>query len=123
MVSLGACKLFDGLSATELNTLRGLCRVESFPAGHEIFREADPGEAVYVIRAGSVEILAQVSGDKREVVSRLGPGDFFGEMAVIEFKPRSAKRGIDGDRSSAVESQIVVLVVAGSNPVGHPTLF
>ena len=90
MVSLGACKLFDGLSATELNTLRGLCRVETFPAGHEIFREGEPGEAVYVIRAGSVEILAQISADKREVMSRLGPGEFFGEMSVIEFRPRSA---------------------------------
>lgn len=90
MVSLSACKLFDGLSATELNTLRGLCRVENFPAGHEIFREGDPGEAVYVIRAGSVEVLANVSSDKREVVSRFGPGDFFGEMSVIEFRPRSA---------------------------------
>lgn len=90
MVSLSACKLFDGLNARELNTLRGLCRLESFPAGHEIFREGEPGEAVYVIRSGSVEILAQVSGEKREVVSRLGEGEFFGEMAVIEFKPRSA---------------------------------
>jgi len=90
MVSLTACKLFDGLSATELNTLRGLCRVETFPAGHEIFREGQPGDAVYVLRAGSVEILAQVSAEKREVMSRLGPGEFFGEMSVIEFKPRSA---------------------------------
>lgn len=90
MVSLSACKLFDGLSARELNTLRGLCRVESFPAGHELFREGEAGDAVYVLRSGSVEVLAQVSGDKREVVSRFGPGDFFGEMSVIEFKPRSA---------------------------------
>jgi len=90
MVTLGACKLFDGLSATELNTLRGLSRVETFPAGHEIFREGEPGEAVYVVRAGTVEILAQISADKREVMSRLGPGEFFGEMSVIEFKPRSA---------------------------------
>lgn len=90
MVSLTACKLFNGLNARELNTLRGLCKVENFPAGHEIFREGDAGDAVYVIRAGSVEILAQVNADKREVMSRLGPGEFFGEMSVIEFKPRSA---------------------------------
>lgn len=90
MVSLTACKLFDGLSARELNTLRGLCRVESFPAGREIFHEGQAGDAVYVIREGAVEILAHVSGDKREVMSRLGPGEFFGEMSVIEFKPRSA---------------------------------
>ena len=90
MVSLTACKLFDGLSARELNTLRGLCRVDNYPAGREIFREGEPGDAVYVLREGAVEIQARVSSEKSEVMSRLGPGDFFGEMSVIEFKPRSA---------------------------------
>lgn len=106
MVSLSACKLFDGLGATELNTLRGLCRIENFPAGREIFREGDPGDAVYVIRAGSVEIAAQVGADKKQVVSKLGPGDFFGEMAVVEFKPRSAT-------AIAAEPVVVYRIPAG----------
>jgi signal transduction histidine kinase len=106
MVSLGACKLFDGLGATELNTLRGLCRIENFPPGREIFREGDPGDAVYVIRAGSVEIAAQVGPDRRQVISRLGPGDFFGEMSVIEFKPRSAT-------ATAAEATVVYRIPAG----------
>ena len=106
MVSLSACKLFDGLSATELNTLRGLCRVESFPAGHEIFREGDPGDAVYVIRGGSVEISTAVSGSKAQIMSRLGPGEFFGEMSVIEFKPRSAT-------ATAAEPLVVYRIPAG----------
>lgn len=106
MVSLSACKLFDGLNATELNTVRGLARVESFPAGHEIFHEGDKGDAVYVIRAGTVEISAQVGTDKKQVVSKLGPGDFFGEMSVIEFKPRSAN-------AVAAEPVIVYRIPAG----------
>ena len=106
MVSLSACKLFDGLSATELNTLRGLCRVESYPAGHEIFHEGDPGDAVYVIRAGSIEISAQVTTEKRQVISKLGPGEFFGEMSVIEFKPRSAT-------ATAAEPVVVYRIPAG----------
>ena len=106
MVSLSACKLFDGLSATELNTLRGLCRVESFPAGHEVFREGDAGDAVYVIRAGTVEISTAVSGGKAQVVSKLGPGEFFGEMSVIEFKPRSAT-------ATAAEPIVVYRIPAG----------
>lgn len=106
MVSLSACKLFDGLGATELNTLRGLCRIENFPAGREIFREGDPGDAVYVIRAGTVEIAAQVGADKKQVVSKLGPGDFFGEMAVVEFKPRSAT-------ATAAEPVVVYRIPAG----------
>jgi signal transduction histidine kinase len=106
MVSLSACKLFDGLSATELNTLRGLCRVESFPAGHQLFREGDPGDAIYVIRAGTVEISASVSGGRAQIVSKLGPGEFFGEMSVIEFKPRSAT-------ATAAEPLVVYRIPAG----------
>ena len=106
MVSLSACKLFDGLSATELNTVRGLARMESFPAGHEIFHEGEKGDAVYVIRSGTVEISAQVGTDKKQVVSKLGPGDFFGEMSVIEFKPRSAN-------AVAAEPVIVYRIPAG----------
>lgn len=106
MVSLSACKLFDGLSATELNTLRGLCGVESIPAGREIFREGDPGDAVYVIRAGSVEISTRLGSEKAQIVSKLGPGDFFGEMAVIEFKPRSAT-------AIAAEPVVVYRIPAG----------
>lgn len=90
MVSLSACKLFDGLTGRELNTLRGLCRVESFSAGREFFREGEPGDAIYVIREGTVEISVQLSANKRQVISKLGPGDFFGEMSVVEFKPRAA---------------------------------
>jgi signal transduction histidine kinase len=106
MLSLSACKLFDKLSAAELNTLRGLCSVESVPAGREIFREGDPGNAVYVIRAGSVEISTRIGSEKAQVVSKLGPGDFFGEMAVIEFKPRSAT-------AIAAEPVVVYRIPAG----------
>ncbi|MEY4384949.1 MAG: hypothetical protein RLY20_232 [Verrucomicrobiota bacterium] len=106
MVSLSACKLFDGLTATELNTLRGLCSVNSIAAGKEIFREGDPGDAVYVIRAGSVDIFAQVGGEKRQLISKLGPGDFFGEMSVIEFKPRSAT-------AVAAQATVVYRIPAG----------
>src|SRR5215471_15269192 len=106
MVSLSACKLFNGLSATELNTLRGLCRVESFPVGHVLFREGDPADAVYVIRAGSVEVATAVNGGQAHIISKLGPADFFGEMSVIELKPRSAT-------AKAAEPLVVYRIPAG----------
>jgi signal transduction histidine kinase len=106
MVSLSACKLFEGLSATELNTLRGLCRVESFAAGREIFHEGDPGDAVYVVRSGSVEMVAEVSAGERQVISRMGPGETFGEMSVIEFRPRSST-------AVAAEPVVVYRIPAG----------
>ena len=58
------------------------------PAGQFIFREGDPGNEMYIIEVGSVEITRQVRGAQPLAV--LEPGDFFGEMAVLEDQPRFA---------------------------------
>jgi len=57
--------------------------------GTTVFRQGDPGGSMYVIRAGKVRVLKEAQGRKR-VVSTLGPGDFFGEMAVVTGRPRAA---------------------------------
>lgn len=90
VVSLENSKLFSQLKAPELSALRKLARERSFAAGAEIFREGEPGDGVYVVKEGLVEISAGVGQDGRQVFSKVEPGDIFGEMAVIEDKPRSA---------------------------------
>lgn len=57
--------------------------------GATVFRQGDPGGSIYVIRAGKVRVLKEANG-RRRMVTTLGPGDFFGEMAVMTGKPRSA---------------------------------
>ena len=61
----------------------------SLPEGATVFREGEPGGSLYVIRAGKVRVLKESNGRKR-MVTVLGPGDFFGEMAVVTGRPRSA---------------------------------
>jgi signal transduction histidine kinase len=90
MMPLEASKLFDQLKPAELQALRQIAREQRFPAGKEIFKEGDKGDGVYVVKDGSVEISGEVGKDVRLVFSKVGPGDWFGEMAVIENKPRSA---------------------------------
>lgn len=90
MVSLRSAKLFEGLSAHNMEVVRRITTTEVHQAGKVIFREGDPGDAVYVIQEGAVEIVSRADTDQRQVLSRLGPGSFFGEMAVLEFKQRSA---------------------------------
>ena len=70
--------------------MRRIAREQSFAAGREIFREGDDGDGVYVVREGLVEISGLVDRKVRLVFSQIGPGDVFGEMAVIDSKPRSA---------------------------------
>ncbi len=61
----------------------------SLSRGATVFREGDPGGSLYVIRSGKVRVLKNSAGRQRVVIT-LGPGDFFGEMAVVTGRPRSA---------------------------------
>jgi signal transduction histidine kinase len=90
MVTLEASKLFCQLNPAELKALRQIAREQKFSPGQEIFKEGDRGEGVYLVKDGLVEISGVVAKDVRLVFSQVGPGDIFGEMAVIENKPRSA---------------------------------
>jgi CRP/FNR family cyclic AMP-dependent transcriptional regulator len=58
---------------------------QAFPAGQVIFREGEPGEVLYIVVEGQVDILL---GD--QWLETLRPGDILGEMALIEDRPRSA---------------------------------
>src|SRR5580698_406141 len=90
MTDLGSAGLFRDLDPGELQALSDIAEERVFPAGTRIFSENDPGDGVYVIREGQVEI-AHLIGDRALCVfSKFGPGDFFGEMAVIDDLPRSA---------------------------------
>jgi signal transduction histidine kinase len=90
MTDLGLAGLFRELDPKELQALRDIAEERVFPAGTRIFSENDPGDGVYVIQNGLVEI-AHLMGDRTLCVfSKFGPGEIFGEMAVIEDRPRSA---------------------------------
>jgi len=61
-----------------------------FRAGDWIFRQGDPAAEFYVIETGTVEIVKEDSGSAGEVIAELGPGEFFGEMALLSDRPRNA---------------------------------
>jgi CRP-like cAMP-binding protein len=60
-----------------------------FSAGEVVFREGDAGRQMYVINAGRVDVFRHANGGQVHVGS-LGPGDIFGEMALVDDLPRSA---------------------------------
>jgi hypothetical protein len=57
--------------------------LEEFGAGVVIFHEGDPGRHVYVIKSGTVEVVAKRPDGSVEVTDRLGPGDHFGDVALL----------------------------------------
>ena len=90
MVTLESCALFRQLSPPELAALRRITQEKNFPMGREIFKEGDHGDGVYLVQSGRVEISAAVTQNSRSILSQVEPGEAFGEMAVLEAKPRSA---------------------------------
>jgi CRP/FNR family cyclic AMP-dependent transcriptional regulator len=66
------------------------------PAGTIVFRQGDPGQSVYIVRSGEVRVVKAANG-KYRVVATLGPGEVFGEMAVLTGRPRSATVQVTSD--------------------------
>ncbi len=62
---------------------------QSYEAGDTIFSEAEPGHEMYIIKSGRVKVV-RCKGSEEQLLSVLGPGSSFGEMALIEAKPRLA---------------------------------
>lgn len=90
MVTLQSCKIFSGLKPADLAALNGIASEKSFAAGQQIFKEGDAGDGLYLLKNGLVEISSLIDHKTPHVFSRIEPGDIFGEMAVVEDKPRSA---------------------------------
>ncbi len=90
MVTLESSKLFSRLPAAELQALHKATQDVSFSRGQQIFREGDPGDGIYLVRTGRVQISAVLENGERHVFSEVLPGDVFGEMALLDDQPRSA---------------------------------
>ena len=66
-----------------------------------LFRDGEPGNVMYVIQAGRVRIFTEVRG-REKLLAILGPGDFFGEMAILNNKPRTASAQVTEDATLLV---------------------
>ena len=82
---LGQVRLFKELSKSDLKELEDIGRVVEHAAGHTIIDQGESGAGFHMILTGEVKV---VRGGR--TVARLGPGEVFGEMALIDGGPRTA---------------------------------
>jgi len=68
-----------------ISIFRSTTEFESVPAGQAIFREGEPGDVMFVVKEGEVDIIVHGT-----VIDTIGPGGLIGEMALIDKQPRSA---------------------------------
>jgi cAMP-dependent protein kinase regulator len=85
---LSRMALFAGQSPAVLRTVAERMWVRHVPAGELVFSEGEPGDALYLIDSGQVEIISSAKPHSA-TLARLGPDEFFGEMALLTGKPRS----------------------------------
>ena len=82
-------KNFKAFDKDDVAALNSSCAEESFGKEDMIFQEEAPGDRMHIIKSGSVKIVKKVK-DKENTLAVLNPGDFFGEMALLDGMPRSA---------------------------------
>lgn len=87
---LAKVPFFDGLTREALSLIAAAAREESHGLGTRIFQYGDPGDKLFVILEGKVRISREVAGMGEEALAVLGPGQVFGEMALLDESPRSA---------------------------------
>jgi len=79
-----------GLDDEAIRFLSDLAREEQYPAGAVIVGEGEPGNRMYFLSAGHVAVVKDHGTAQPVVLARLGPGEFFGEMSLVECVVRSA---------------------------------
>ena len=86
--ALASTPLFAGMPADTLEALVANLQLVSLVRGDFLFREGEPGDALYVVAEGELSMMAE--GPPRVEMARLGPGAFIGEVALMTDQPRSA---------------------------------
>jgi serine phosphatase RsbU (regulator of sigma subunit) len=83
--------LFAGFDEAAIALVLEHLRQEVLPADHVVFEDNAPGDTLYIVKSGRVQVSKMLENGQEHVFAELGPGEFFGEMALLEEKPRSAR--------------------------------
>ena len=95
---LGSMPLLSELSSTQVKSVASKLVAESYPARATIIQQGDIGDKFYVVEEGTVLIRRLNEGaDQETTVGRLGPGEYFGEIALLMKVPRTASVLADTD--------------------------
>lgn len=89
--SIARVPIFSNCTPSEIEAIAALAQEHSFEPGQIIVTQGTPGQAFYMVLGGRVEILRDGNS-----LGTFGPGDFFGEMSLLDQAPRSATiRAVD----------------------------
>jgi CRP-like cAMP-binding protein len=87
---LSRVPLFSELSHGELERISRVSVARTFPAGVRVFHEGDHSDACYLVRRGDLRVTREHPDGRAIALATLGPGDIFGELAMLDGEARSA---------------------------------
>ena len=88
---LGRLNIFKGLTSNELKEIAQLCENRKYPKTEAIFVQSSPGKEVYIVKKGKVNInIELIWQTDHRTIRQFTDGDIFGELAILDQRPRSA---------------------------------
>ena len=87
---LANAPLFAGFGSAELKRLARALYPRQYQAGEIVLKEGEEAVGFYIVSSGQVEVVKDLGGSKETVLATMGPGDFFGETALLDGYPRTA---------------------------------
>jgi CRP/FNR family transcriptional regulator, cyclic AMP receptor protein len=114
--ALRSVPLFASLDDEAARELRDLLKVQDVAGGDELFHHGDEGDSMYLIESGRVRIHIEDTTGHEVTLIELAGGDFFGEMAILDGKSRSADATVIEDARLAILSRNDFLKFVRSNP-------
>src|SRR5690606_28285153 len=82
--------LFSTFPEEQLRTLATMVTRRSVPRSSTVMASGDPTDSLYIVLSGRLKVMMSDAEGKEVILSILGPGEFFGEMGLIDDSPRSA---------------------------------
>jgi uncharacterized membrane protein len=114
--ALRSVPLFASLDDDAARDLRNLLSDKTVLQNTRLFRQGDKGDAMYLIESGRVRISIRDEEEQEVILAELAQGDFFGEMAIIDGRQRSADAKVIEDARFAILSREAFLSFVRNNP-------
>ena len=114
--ALRRCPLFENATADMLDPLASRLRRRTFRRNEVIFHQGDPGDSLHVVASGAVKILLPSTEGEEAIIATLRPGDFFGELALLDGATRSATAAALESTETLVLPRSVLMDLLGTVP-------
>jgi CRP-like cAMP-binding protein len=115
-------KLFEGLSEDSRRDLIAATARRTYDFGEILFRRGDPGDELHLIISGQLKIFIEADEEDEVVIAIVGPGDFVGELSLLDGRPRSASVESLEPVETVVVPRQAFLTALRANPAVMETL-